>query len=546
VVAKIIVLSGAICTGKSCLARRLEEKLDARIIRTRDIIASLTAEKLSTRADYQRAGDKLDDADGGRWVVLALQEQLNICSQDTPALILDAVRIPEQLSELRKAFHGLLTHVHLTAKTEVLDQRYRERSSELREFDAYNEARNASPTERDIENLAGLADVVIETDRCTADDLFTRVSSRLGVRPGTAIPCIDVIVGGQYGSEGKGNVVHFLAPEYDILVRVGGPNAGHKVFPDSGPPYTFHQIPSGALANKAAKLVIGAGAVINLETLLREINELSIGTDRLLIDNQAIIISQGDVEWERKTLKEQIGSTASGVGYATARKINGRDPENPPTLARDVPELRQYVGDSVDFFSDAIAKGKRIMLEGTQGTGLSLHHGYYPHVTSRVTTVAGCLAEAGLSPRHVRKVIMVCRTFPIRVGNTDSGKTSGYMRQEIDLAEVAHRSGLLLKNLQDAELTSTTKRKRRIAEFDWTEFLRSIVLNGPTDIALTFVDYLSSGNRDAFRYEQLTPNTLRFIEELEKVSGLPVSLISTAFSHRNIIDRRAWSNSRFL
>lgn len=105
------------------------------------------------------------------------------------------------------------------------------------------------------------------------------------------------------------------------------------------------------------------------------------------------------------------------------------------------------------------------MLEGTQGTGLSLYHGPYPYVTSRDTTVAGCLADAGISPSRVRKVIMVCRTYPIRV-ESPSGKTSGPMSREIDWKEVSRRSGVPESELREAEVTSTTKRKRRVSEFD--------------------------------------------------------------------------------
>ncbi|MFX8308850.1 adenylosuccinate synthetase, partial [Acinetobacter baumannii] len=85
-----------------------------------------------------------------------------------------------------------------------------------------------------------------------------------------AVPIVDVLVGGQYGSEGKGNIANYLAPEYDVLVRVGGPNAGHKVFRRDQNPFTFHQLPSGALGNQKARLVLGAGAVIGLDALRRE------------------------------------------------------------------------------------------------------------------------------------------------------------------------------------------------------------------------------------------------------------------------------------
>ena len=211
-------------------------------------------------------------------------------------------------------------------------------------------------------------------------------------------------------------------------------------------------------------------------------------------------------------------------------------------LLNNEPLLKPYMRDTVEYFADCVSKGKRIMLEGTQGTLLSLHHGFYPHVTSRATTAAACLAEAGLSQRHVRKVVMVCRTYPIRVGDSVTGKTSGPMGtdKELQFDEIARRSGVPLEELERTEKGSVSGRKRRVAEFDWEMLRRALLLNGPTDLALTFADYLGVENRTAFRYEQLTAETQRFIGELERVSGVPVSLISTAFNERNIIDRRMW------
>jgi adenylosuccinate synthase len=175
------------------------------------------------------------------------------------------------------------------------------------------------------------------------------------------------------------------------------------------------------------------------------------------------------------------------------------------------------------------------LLEGTQGTSLSVHHGPYPFVTSRDTTVAGCLADAGIATSRVRKIVLVCRTFPIRVGGP-----SGPMALEISYEELAARSKIPIEELKTTEKTTTTKRQRRLAEFDWEQLRRSVLLNGPTDIALTFVDYLDIKNREAFRFDQLTNETLRFIEEVERVSGQPVTLISTKFNWRNVIDRRSW------
>ena len=134
---------------------------------------------------------------------------------------------------------------------------------------------------------------------------------------------------------------------------------------------------------------------------------------------------------------------------------------------------------------------------------------------------------------------MVCRTYPIRVENPN-GKTSGPLSQEISWKIVAKRSGLKLNQLEESELTSTTNRRRRVGEFDWVLLKRASAINKPTDLALTFTDYLDSHNEDARRYEQLQPETIRFIEEVERVAAAPVSLISTRFDFRSIIEGRRW------
>ena len=106
--------------------------------------------------------------------------------------------------------------------------------------------------------------------------------------------------------------------------------------------------------------------------------------------------------------------------------------------------------------------------------------------------------------------------------------------------QLSERSGIPIEELKTTEKTTTTKKQRRLAEFDWAQLRKSTLLNGPTDIALTFVDYISVENRKAYRFEQLTSETLRFIEEVERVTGVPVNLISTNFDWRNVIDRRSW------
>jgi len=531
---KIVLLSGPICSGKSTLAEGLVGRYRAVPYKTHELIQTLRPKVPSERVALQRAGDALDRSTQGRWVQKALERRLDSLPAES-IVVIDAVRITSQIDGIREAFPARVYHIHLTASGDVLAKRYASKNSQVTEVSSYDQVR-INRTERNVEDLAEIADIVVKTDQCTAEDVLIRAVAQLGLYPRTVTRIVDVLVGGQYGSEGKGNIVAHIAPEYQYLMRVGGPNAGHKVFGD--PVQTFHHLPSGSTRSDA-KLLIGPGAVLRVPRLLDEIALFKISHDRLSIDPSAMIINERDVQRE-KTRLGLIGSTAQGVGEATSRRINDRgqkDEKGRPLviLAEDVRELKPFVRETGPILELAYLRNERVLLEGTQGTSLSLYHGSYPHVTSRDTTVSGCLAEAGISPTRVRRVVMVCRTYPIRVGGT-----SGPMSQEITMEEISRRSGLPVEEVTNTEITSTTHRPRRIAEFDWMQLRRSAVLNGPTDIALTFVDYLDAKNQKALRFEQLTPPTLRFIEEVERVSGVPVTLISTRFHWRNIIDRRSW------
>jgi adenylosuccinate synthase len=275
---------------------------------------------------------------------------------------------------------------------------------------------------------------------------------------------------------------------------------------------------------------------IGERNLLQEIADCQVDVERLFIDPQAMIISSQDVRAERR-LVETIGSTGQGGGASTARRISrSRD----VVLAGDVPVLRPYTRRSVvELLEESYARGEKVLLEGTQGTGLSLYHGFYPHVTSRDTTVSGCLAESGIAPGRVRKVVMVCRTYPIRVMDPE-GHTSGPMSREVTWEEIAARSGIPLDTLKEAEVGSVSGNPRRVGEFDWAQLRRASVLNAPTDIALTFADYLSIENRKARRFEQLTEETIHFIDEVERVAAARVSMVGVDFHPRSIIDRRLW------
>ncbi|MEN6428391.1 MAG: adenylosuccinate synthetase [Phycisphaerales bacterium] len=535
---RIVLLSGHVSAGKTTLVDLLRARFDGlECFKTRDYLRKLNPDVEASRLDMQTLGERYDIKTKGAWVSKGLWDFIaDNTNVDIRIVLVDAVRIRQQISAIRKAFGSKVVHFHLNAPPEELKKRYRSRPHRgIRELLSYDEVLG-NPTEQKVDDLAKIADVVIDTKRCTKQDVMVKAASCLELYGRENTRSVDILVGGQYGSEGKGNIAAYLAREYDVLVRVGGPNAGHKVYSEPEP-LNFHHLPSGSVSAPESQLLIGPGATIYVPALLDEIAQFNIDLSRLKIDGKAMIISKKDRASE-KDLVAGIGSTGQGVGAAQARRIRGRKP-GMVTLARDIKNLHPFICDSCEFLERAFERGDKVFLEGTQGTGLSLYHGDYPYVTSRDTTVSGCLAEAGISAARVRRIVMVCRTYPIRVKNPDGG-TSGPMTHPLSWAEIARRSGYKTQMLTRTERGSTTNRRRRVGEFEWTSLRKAVSLNAPTDIALTFVDYICRRNEDARRFEQLNEETIRFVEEVERVARTPVTLISTRFDYRNIIDRRTW------
>lgn len=330
---------------------------------------------------------------------------------------------------------------------------------------------------------------------------------------------VTIVIGGQFGSEAKGKAISFLANEFDIAVRTGAPNAGHTVFKD-GEIYRLQQIPA-TFENEKCILCIGAGALINPGILIKEV-ERTKTKDRLYIDPQAGIIEEKHLLQEGE-LVEKIGSTGKGCGAALVDRIWRKDFK----LAKDV--LKDFqIANVSEIINKSIDIGKNVLVEGTQGFGLSIYHGIYPFVTSRDTTAANFLAEAGISPRLASEIILVIRTYPIRVAGN-----SGPLPNEITWEELSNRIG---KQVQ--EITTVTKKVRRVAEFDIEIVKRAISVNRPTQIALQFLNYFYPEDEGKNSWDSLSQEAKTYIENLERDLKVPITLIGTAQSNEGMIDRR--------
>ena len=304
---------------------------------------------------------------------------------------------------------------------------------------------------------------------------------------------LTVLVGGQYGSEGKGAIAACIANDYKVHVRVGSPNAGHTIY-WRGEKHVMQSIPCGWI-NPNADIVIGRGALLNMKQFMKELvhimqyypNFLS----RLHIDAEAGILDEKFHEQEGGTegeMHRRIGSTGEGVGPARVARIN-RDPNNFRQF-KDVADeygLQKCVMHNTPKFLAKIQDaGFNIMIEGTQGSGLSLLHSHWPYCTSIDTNAAGIISEVGIAPSRVTNVLMVCRTYPIRVAGN-----SGPMEGEITWDELNKRmrnkgaTGVVVP-----EKTTVTHKVRRIAEWDDDLFEQSCILNAPTEFAITFADYV--------------------------------------------------------
>jgi len=347
---------------------------------------------------------------------------------------------------------------------------------------------------------------------------------------------VDILFGGQYGSEGKGVIAAHIASDYDMHIRVGAPNAGHSFIGPDRLMWVMQTVPCGWV-NPQATLVIGRGGLISPELLRREVTDISTIDPtiyaRLKIDplcgvlDESFSAFEGGVDGE---MHKRIGSTGKGVGPAREARIS-RNPKRFrlfQDLCNEDSGFAHFETHNTPLMIDVLRdSGKRVLIEGAQGQGLSLIHGPWPYCTSTDPGPAQAAADVGIPPRDLGRVIACFRTFPIRVAGN-----SGPLADEITWDEVSRMVGR-----PTTEQTTVTKKTRRIGRWDDDIANQCRVLHGPTEIALTFADYLCPEDEAVDRYDDLSGKTKGFIARVEELMRCPVTFVGTGGSKLRVIRR---------
>lgn len=332
------------------------------------------------------------------------------------------------------------------------------------------------------------------------------------------MPCT-VIVGAFWGDEGKGKIISYLALKDDLnfCVRTGSVNAAHTVWHE-GKKYALHMVPA-AFINPKTRLLIAAGANVHVAQFFKEV-ELTQVNDRIGVDQYASIIEEKhSVQDKASAVNKGIGTTGWGVGPAIEERVR-----RTAKLAKDVPELKPYLADEVEEVNEGLDRGKKVLLEGTQGFMLSLFlGGGYPYVTGRDTGASAIASEAGVGPTRVDEVLIVYKSFMTRVG-------AGPLPGEITKEEAQRRGWF--------EVAAGTGRDRRSAPFDFDLAKKTATINGATQAALTKLDCLFPSCQGKRIFSDLPAEAKQFVGEVETRTGVPVTLIGTGPDALDLIDRR--------
>ncbi len=367
---------------------------------------------------------------------------------------------------------------------------------------------------------------------------------------------ITLVVGGQFGDEGKGKLVDVLSAQTRVVARYqGGANAGHTIIVD-GTKYVLHLIPSGIL-HEGVVNVLGNGMVIHPQSLIDEMAHITkagffISPDNLKISESAHVITDAHIT-EDKVAGGKIGTTGRGIGPAYRDKV-----ARSGMRMRDYVEgnhqwseqLKRFVTNTTALIHEARKTGD-ILIEGAQGTMLDIDHGTYPFVTSSNCSAGGACTGLGLGPKHISHIYGVFKAYLTRVGN-------GPMPTELtdSIGELLREKG--------KEFGATTGRPRRCGWFDAVQARYSVMINSMDKLLITKLDvfdgmkeiklcteYRETGKlyplhgldrvspvyetfpvwpgtvRGVTQYDKLPSEAKKYLRRIEEVVGIPIFMIST-------------------
>jgi len=366
--------------------------------------------------------------------------------------------------------------------------------------------------------------------------------------------CFNVVVDLQFGSCGKGLIAGYLAERFNVTGAGTNnlPNAGHTIVLADGRKFVSKLIPVSAFLRhqgQDVEVYVGPGAGFFVERLLQEINECSLDSSSVHIHPRAMVVTEKHAEVESGKVGNEgstkhLASTMQGSGAVQVeRMMRGEG----VVLARDVSELSSMVvpeGEWFNVIQEAVEQGM-FLAEGSQGFSLGMLHGQsYPFCTSRECTVSRELTDTGISPRDLGDVYGVFRPYPIRVGNVvEGGRQVGYSgdwypdQEEITWEQIKEEAGYP-EDYDLMELTTVTKRVRRVATFSMEQIKRACRLNGVTKLVLNFANYLdySCFGTCGDEFSELPPKVREFIGQVREETRLPVILVGTGPQQNHVWD----------
>lgn len=320
-----------------------------------------------------------------------------------------------------------------------------------------------------------------------------------------------IIVDAFWGDSGKGKACAYLARKLKapLAVRAGvGTNAGASVILADDTVIRARQLPTGWL-NPTTKVAVGSGVLVDPRVFLDEVERFGI-RDRAQVDYRCAVITEEHIAGERNdaNLAQRVGSTCTGNGHARADFVLRRARQ-----ARDIPELKPFLADIARSVNETAARDT-VLVEGSQGTYLSLAlSADYPCVTSDNCTTAAAIDDVGLNWRLVKDVVMVVKAMPSRVGE-------GPLPYEMTEAEITAR-GVAERGVVTGRL------RRKASQIDWDLLGYAAMLNGPTQIALTFCDHYAPEIRGVTSRNAIPESIRNLIDQVEKTTGAPVTLVDT-------------------